>query len=363
MKYAFGFRSLYATGFVLMAMFATGCGHPFSIAMHDPIFPTTSQPVTFSLEMQGGKAPKQVRLYERTATINSILAPSFNTLGIPGPFGGETLLQTWNNPALGTLSFTRSQAYPNNTLVNYRFEITQNDNKVSRHEITFTAGGFPGDQQAIPVYVTGSVDKNFDVVFIPDTDITDQNLFRQNCRGIIRQSFFDEPTTRIFRRSFNFYINPRTGTATDYDKIATDGAHKKPSNWGFLSFAEGKVLLHRLDLRDYAGDGIFSSEQQNRGTILHESGHGLFGLADEYGSGSHWEAESFPNNWDQLGDAQAAAPSRGKTSADARQMGTSGWYKLCVDNCQMLTTGLNRTTYDRPCADRIINQIVENSND
>jgi hypothetical protein len=178
---------------------------------------------------------------------------------------------------------------------------------------------------------------------------------------MIRESFFDEPTTRRFRRSFNFYINPSTGHATDYDKIATDGSHQPPANAADLSFAEGRVLLHQTNLRDYASGGYYSSEMQNRGTVLHESGHGLFGLADEYEGGAHWEADPYPNNWDSSAEASAAAPDRGKTAADVDVVKAGAWWKLCVDGCQMTTTGLTHDSYDSPCEDRVVWAILDNA--
>ena len=73
--------------------------------------------------------------------------------------------------------------------------------------------------------------------------------------------------------------------------------------------------MHQNNLRDYASGGLYSSEMQNRGTIMHESGHGLFDLADEYGGGSHFQTDPYPNNWPSLAAAQAAGSQpAGKTT-------------------------------------------------
>lgn len=337
------------------------CDNPYTIAMHSPIYPSTSENVTYSLEMLSGTAPKEVKLFERVDIMNVIRIPIWGTV-IEVPIttpGAEALLQTWTNPALGTLSHVKASPNPANSVVTYRFEIKQSNNSIAKHQVTYATRDYPLTNAPAPVYVVGSQDNTFDVVFIPDTDITNMGTFRNHCRAMIRDAFFDENTTKLFRHSFNFYINPLTGHATDFDRIATDGPHQVPANNAMLSFAEGRVLMHQNNLRDYASGGLYSTEMQNRGTVMHESGHGLFGLADEYSGGAHWQDPVLPNNWNSLAGAQADAPGRSKTAADAVQIGTESWWKLCVSNCQMLTTGATHTSYDSPCSGRVVNRVVE----
>ena len=50
--------------------------------------------------------------------------------------------------------------------------------------------------------------------------------------------------------------------------------------------------MHQSDLIDFTSSDIASTEQQNRGTMLHEVGH-LFWLMDEYAGSSRpiWAAD------------------------------------------------------------------------
>jgi len=286
------------------------CDNPFSIALHDPIAPAPGDQVTYSLEMMDGEAPKNVRLYERVTTLKvkdlHFMGFHFQLL-LPIP-GQEVLLRTWTNPSLGTLSYTRPNKMPGSSMITYRFEITQHDNAIGRHEVTYAGRDYPLAEDAVPIYVTGDTANTYDIVFIPDTDITNLADFRTHCRKNIREAFFDEQTTRMFRHSFNFYMNRQTGHATDYDNTSTDGYHQVPSNDARIGFAEGRVLMHQNNLRNYAMGSLYSTEMQNRGTILHESGHSLFGLADEYDGAPHWQADVLPNNWDSKSDAEADLP-------------------------------------------------------
>lgn len=327
--------------------------NPITLVLHNPIFPSGSQAVTYTAERVTDGSITTAKLYETVNTINSS--------GTITSAGTETLLQTWNNPS-GDLSFTKPSGHGDNKLVTYRWVFTTPDQTKS-FNVTYATRPYPVTNMPAPVYAQGDPDDVFDLVFIPDTDISSITTFYNHCRGAIRESFFDEPHTRFWRRQYNFYINTERGHATDYDRRAIDGPHQLPSNNAFLSFAEGRALLHQNDLRDWASGGVFSTEMQNRGTVMHESGHSLYGLKDEYGSGTHSQQAEFPNNWSSLAGAQAAASDYGscKQALDAVEMGSSGWYHLCVSNCQMVTTGLNHTEYDCPCKSRITYVVFDNA--
>lgn len=331
--------------------------------LHDPIYPTKNEPVTYTLHADADDSIVSVRLYE---TVSSIDAAGSVTAGT------EALLQTWgfpDYPSSVDVTHTSAGGYSADRLVRYRFEVTARMSfwifswtSTRSQDVTYAIRPYPVANQPVPVYVQGDVDHVFDVVFIPDTDITNMATFRGHCRSMISDALFAEPDLAYWTGQFNFYINPLPGTATDYDRIDTDGLHQTPTNWANLSFAEAKVLMHQNNLRDYAYGGLFSTEQQNRGTMMHEGGHALFGLADEYSGGAHWQAADYPNNWSTLAGAQADAPDRHKTAADARQIGATGWYKICVDTCQMNTSGLVRNDYDDPDGDRVWFSILDNAN-
>lgn len=338
----------------VMLVVHTGCVAT-TFPMHDPIYPASGENITFSIEASSSEGIDRVELYELVSSINA--AGTVTT-------GTETFLTQWNligSPSSTTRSYTKTGGYSANKLVRYRFEVTNGAGRTRSHDVTFAIRPYPVPDQPVPIFIQGDVDHVFDVVFIPDADITNMTTFRGHCKGMIEDAVLDEPSVEDWCRQFNFYINPDTGVATDYDRIAIDGLHQVPANWANLSFAEVKVLMHQNNLRDYASGGLFSTEQQNRGTMMHEAGHAMFGLADEYPSGAHWQASEFPNNWSTLAGAQADAPSRHKTTADAVQMGTSGWYKICNSGCQMNNSGLVPTNYDEPCDDRVVYAIIDNA--
>jgi len=321
--------------------------------MHDPIYPESGEAVAYSIDAESNQGVTDVKLYERVSIVNWTGAVINGT---------EVLLGQWTpsgSPSSATCAYTKIGGYSANRLIRYRFVVTDGGGDARSHDVTYAVRPYPVPNQPAPIYVQGDIDSVSDVVFIPDTDITSMDSFRDHCRLMILDAMFADPAVAFWGRQFNFYINPHTGTATDYDKISTDGTHQLPSNWANLSFAEMKVLLHQNSLRDYAMGTLCSTELPNRGTMMHEAGHALFKMADEYPGGAHWQASTLPNNWSTLAGAQADAPSRGKTAADAQQMGTTGWYKICLSTCEMNNAGLTVSPYDDPCAERVNYVVID----
>jgi hypothetical protein len=87
------------------------------------------------------------------------------------------------------------------------------------------------------------------------------------------------------------------------------------------SWRDSAAILHTDTLRDCANLGLrlFSSEPGSLATVLHETGHSPFGLADEYCcDGGYFETGPNPNMWETLEDCQADALALGRTAADCR---------------------------------------------
>lgn len=330
------------------SLFLMSCKEtPETFAIHSPIYPAAREQVTFTLNRIDGNV-KKVRLFNTINTINS----SGNITSTVS----ETLLRTWDSPTF-PINFTTSSGYGSNKLVEYRFEV-MGDDKTYNHVIKFATNPYPVANSAVPVYAVGDVDRTMNVVFVPDQDMAgDLKLFYTHVGRNIDSSFHREEWVRRFRSSYNFYLNPFTGKAGDFDK---DPSHTYPTNDSYLDFAQGRVILHSTDLRDFSDGRYVGTEYFNRGTILHETGHLLYGMADEYSGGAHSQNSNLPNNWSSLTAAKNAAPSyHGKTATDAKQIGSDSWWKICNNNCIMLKTGQNIFPYDEPCKSRILFQLLQ----
>jgi hypothetical protein len=114
--------------------------------------------------------------------------------------------------------------------------------------------------------------------------------------------------------------------------------------------------LHYLDAT-YLDYNISSSGFCEKGTLVHEFGHSLYGLADEYANrGGNFNNPDKPNNWPTQANAAAVASFYGKTSADAVNFIPAGWgysyWVLCEGSstaCQMFRSGMVPIEFDTPC--------------
>ena len=113
----------------------------------------------------------------------------------------------------------------------------------------------------------------------------------------------------------------------------------------------------------YSAEGplerLFGSEQS---AFLHESGHAIFGLADEYddtrpvGSQTYyWEPSPYPNIWKSKADGRSAAAKYGWKPDDIWKFtkNQGGWWKLGKTDYTMAGSSHTKAGWGRPGAKRI----------
>jgi uncharacterized protein YceK len=336
---------------VLLILLFSGCGTIVTQPIHTPLYPDGDEDVAIILETEATKGIETVRLYE---TVSSIDAEGNLTPG------DEVLIQTWEEAKTPTYSkyyYIKPSGFGDDKIVTYRFTVTAANNRTRSHDVSFATRPYPVPDHPAPVYAQGHPDDVVDLVFIPDLEIIDMDGFRDRCQDLIINSIHREPTMNLFNQQFNFYINPIAGDAVPYNT----GGHKFPSNSDFIAFAESKVILHITPFQDFAYGSYFSTEWNRPATFMHENGHSMFDLADEYDDGVHWQNEVLPNNWTTLEQAQADAPKSNKTKEDAVEIGETDWYRLCDDECPMRTGTGDGTLppYDDPCSARVAYVILD----
>jgi hypothetical protein len=334
------------------------CGGIDTLPMHTPIYPSTANDVVFTLEARADKGIKKVELYTQLLNLD----------------GDETRIyyKEFEDPQETISCQHNAGKFDAGSLIRYRFVVMDKSGSERSHDVTFAVQAVEGQPGAvlahepIPIYCQGDPLDVMDLVFIPDVDITDMEYFYETCEKMITDVFFSEPTIRKWSRQFNFYINQQTGEAKPYDSDNPNDEHVIPTNWSTISNLEVKVIMHEAEFRDYASgefEGLCSTELKEYGTVLHEAGHTMFKLRDEYHACcAHHQIEHLPNNWDCEKDARSAASSRHKKRSDVRRIGRSGWFKMCNDDCQMMWGGEDVLHFDKPCGDRVVYCIKDAAN-
>jgi hypothetical protein len=287
--------------------------------IHSPVWPQPGEPVTITVRALSGELqPKfaddiEIWVDDRTAPVLTTNGTVDATTTV-GPFAGSQFSYACRVREAGLTAFTGWR----------------------------TVGVGPQSGSAAPVLITGPTASRLDVVFVADRteydSATDPDFLR-DVRDAITNAYYvrspfdpsrggNDPADFAILLSnqdkFNFWIANELGQAGGFD--GGDCDHQAPQ----VSSADTRALLHNQNLRDCfdPGERIFSTIVRNNGTILHESGHALFGLADEYCcDGGYFQTETNQNIYlktqrppDHLRQLCAEdAPSLGRTAADCRE--------------------------------------------
>jgi len=150
------------------------------------------------------------------------------------------------------------------------------------------AGEVPTENEPIPIRINGDdIQKYLDVAMIPDPDLLTPppdpdpaSEFRSKLHEVIAL-YFDYDAIRNARGLFNFYYSPFPGHF--WEDLGGNCQWDVPVNVSdLLDTADVILYLHKAFVDDCKQGPNISSEIYYGKTLVHESGHGLFGLRDEY---------------------------------------------------------------------------------
>ncbi len=165
------------------------------------------------------------------------------------------------------------------------------------------------------------LDGAFNVLFVPDasygdmTVVANRQRFVNDAIGIIENGYWQNRAYFNGLFLYNYYYMTATGSVTARP-LDADGNFQCPTvTWPAAvntdgAFADQIILVHANELRDCGGGGRATAEPTSFRTMVHETGHGLFGLPDEYCCDGGYFAKSpvmYTSSADCTGDAANAA--------------------------------------------------------
>lgn len=280
--------------------------------LHSPLAPKPGQPVTITAEsLDGSVAPRLAD--DLGIWVQDVNAPAKLV------HGATTTSYTFTAPAGD--SFTYGCRVRDDALTAFT--------GWRRVGLTWPAG------QPRPILINGPTSSRVDIVFTADGSSyqSPQNpAFDTDAANLILNGYYSKApsntvdaidthaasTQDFFLRNhdkFNFWIAPTTGQSQDSDGDCSPEADEIP-------FADAQALLHSAGFRDCAlpSQHLFTSEPTSAATVLHETGHAAFGLADEYCcDGGYFQSDTDPNVYEEPEDCTADAPSLGRTASACRE--------------------------------------------
>jgi len=297
---------------ILMATMAVaaGCGPEVRIT-HDPVVATSTETVTFTAEVLDG-GPCKVEIL-----VNA------------------TLVQTCNNVATGGTCTYTGGPYPayEGTTVSFLATATDSDGDSDTRgyyyfgitDASYNWGTLP----YAPARVK-SFSSSYDHVFFHmASDYASRGAFVDDVEDKINDVLAEQAIvgTPYNMDKLNFWIYRKTAaSASGCGQPNTDASTDIP--WGNVH-----AVLHVANFGDCCNlsGRRYSAEGGNTKAFLHESGHGVFGLADEYcGNTSYFQPANEPNIFDTQAACQSEQTAKGRDPADCYRFcaNQGGWWGI-----------------------------------
>jgi hypothetical protein len=180
------------------------------------------------------------------------------------------------------------------------------DNLKGKEEDGADCGGICGGTcpACVPFLYNGDDSAKIDIVFVPDKDYNwDLDEFYEDVKEVIYEGYFSNSAYNKSSCKFNFWIYPKQG---EYREVCE--AWDLPSGFETdCAFAESAVILFRSSKRACSGGSAFSTPAYSPKVVVHETGHRIFGMADEYCcDGGYWQpSDPYPNIYSSKAQCQA----------------------------------------------------------
>lgn len=338
MKQFFVFLALALTVLVISA-----CA-PCVEVYHSPVVAKSNEPVTFTATVCGTQSPASVELLVNATHVKTCI----------GLTTGQTCAYTGGPYA----------AYQGTT-VSYLANATRVDNgktyNTSRGYYYFavTDANYNWSNPTIPARITGSSADKVDFIFHRASDYTSTASFIDDVEAKIMNVYQKQDAVRTWEQmdKFNFYVYNKSGTSGGCGTVNADTGADIP--WRNVD-----AVLHTTNLQDCTVNSHFSAEGSNTKAFLHESGHAVWGLADEYDGcyTFYFEPSAEPNifHTEAACRAEQTAKSRDPNACWKFTNCQGGWWGIhALDNSTVMQNGLMGDPWGVEGRERVLHVLNE----
>lgn len=315
----------------------------FDYWVHSPFHPGDKVPVTFAVKAKESKGIQKVELYlyEFELYRNENDLPSKRKRN-----GGQWgLVKTWEPRALPDsveLNYTWNRGFAAASNVEYLFKITDGVGAVSERLAIFDAGRSPWPQDKILLYAASQrpLMNSINLCFFPDVDY-DRNFpaFLSDIRKLVLEGYHVNNAIIDHKDDWSFFYTQDEANglsiALDFGNPDHYPAFMKDS---IISGIDAFGLIHKNEYSDgsylygnihFLAQSVFTSEGKNPGTAVHETGHAVFLLSDEYDGCACFQPEgAFANVFATKADCEKFKRNHGMKS-DCRELlsyDNESWY-------------------------------------
>jgi hypothetical protein len=399
----FGSAVLGIVWILTMVVSSNAFGASDVLALHSPIQPLWGESVTYTVTVTGVTGIQSIKIFTERRQLTACVVnqsqytqpPCSNPLDPADP-----QLGTWRSVQscganLSTCTAIASYQTPVD-FVGYKAVVTYLSGggtaTIDEGPIYYAVGTYPwadspGDP--IPIYLrdytsdydagVANLARKVDLIFIPDAGDYPNPIgqFRSDVGSLMKEVYFDKPFAqeiRSRRAKYNFYLTYHPGDAACLTCVCP--TLDPPAEWtNMLGTVDTGLILHKggfvdctqqpgVDGNTFSGDP-FATTTPDFVPVVHETGHAIYGLSDEYCSwsalGGRFEAtEGPPNAFASEGSCEnvlhSCAPIEEPQTPNNRcraitQCGT--WYRADVNNDIMRDTGSDQNVFGACCVKRI----------
>jgi hypothetical protein len=392
-----GFTSLIV---VAVACLLGACAGTTRIsAIHDPLYRAEAHSSTITATASNQeKKIAEIRIDvidgEMTACTENGGLPSVIPCRRNATFQAR-ICQFPGNPASATCTWTRRLG--DRRLITYDATArTASGTTSTTRTITYAAGASI-TQATFDVPFIGSFTVNWDVArpvwwhttfpsgnaaqdrigvgFFPDPDFANYRAFTDVLQPLVLAAYFDTNAGfsqfySFWRGLFDLWAGP---PGADAQLGPAGGPICTRTFGGFASniagVTDGEAILHTANFRDCASISLGGSGTVWTGIaspafrFMHESGHFLHGLGDEYCCNGGYFSASIPRNIDSSqANCQSTATSIGVATSLCVQIGTTGSWRIDDGSAEIMVDGGNTAADWRDAAARVLGNRVTNCN-
>jgi len=298
--------------------------------MHTPLRAGNQEPVSFTFQARSAAGIDKVELfmYEYELFLNQYSLPSQRRRldGVAGK------VRTWNYKApvnSVSLEHTHGLGFEAHSRVEYIWRITDIEGEVTDRFAMFDAGASPWPEDKVLLYSASRAPMSelIDIAFFRDVDYQDSiEIYNKDLDGMVQEGFLGSELFSQNRQHWAFYTTNRKANGKAIaENIGNDalipGFLKDFSIPGIDAFC----LMHREDYTDRSlllenfhalSNNLFSAEAHNWGTAVHECGHAIFHLSDEYTGCACFQNRSSSNVFREQADCMEWNLDNGFPTAD-----------------------------------------------
>lgn len=342
---------------ISIALLLAGCaGTPRILAIHDPLYRASSHVSTITAratESRDGIAQIEIEAVvgELTACNSGFGLPSL----IPCRSGAATTVATCSYANVKTeVSCSLPLNLGDRRIVTYK-ATARTASRSSTTVPTTYAGGAPLSQAQIrlPFFTTtipwetarpilwrtnspspsANRDDKIDLGLLPDADMPSYQAFTDDLQPLVLALLYTDTHsysawTRTWKNVFNIWAGPSGADGEGCSRTFSGAAATVRSAF------DGSAILHRNAFRDCASislGGGAGTTQTNLSdapwVLLHEAGHFMFGLGDEYDGGGNVSISTPKNVFGTKAECETASTANSLPVTQCVQIGSTGTWR------------------------------------